>query len=136
MFDVLRLQQRTLILNLDSPTEKVLLFIVCSHFMYGILYKAAEVLNQWLHSLQDASFRFSVASRLFHLFQFPPTMNALTYNVNPQRVVNGIMNRLSEDTLEPVTARLKEAYRGNSTTVVNEALWQSIRAVCIHPKQV
>ncbi|CAN0452634.1 unnamed protein product [Ectocarpus sp. 12 AP-2014] len=53
-----------------------------------------------------------------------------------QRVVNGIMNRLSEDTLEPVTARLREAYRGHSTTEVNEALWQATRAVCVHDKHV
>lgn len=46
------------------------------------------------------------------------------------------MNRLSEDTLEPVTARLREAYRGHSTTEVNEALWQATRAVCIHDKHV
>lgn len=38
--------------------------------------------------------------------------------------------------MEPVTARLKEAYRGYSTTEVNEALWQSTRAVCVHDKHV
>ncbi|CAM9588117.1 unnamed protein product [Sphacelaria rigidula] len=53
-----------------------------------------------------------------------------------QRVVNGITNRLSEETLEPVTARLKDAYRENSTTEVNEALWQATRAVCVHEKHV
>ncbi|CAN0413833.1 unnamed protein product, partial [Hapterophycus canaliculatus] len=53
-----------------------------------------------------------------------------------QRVVNGIMNRLSEETLEPVTARLREAYRGHSTTEANQALWQATRAVCVHDKHV
>eukprot|EP00903_Cladosiphon_okamuranus_P014969 g13855.t1 len=53
-----------------------------------------------------------------------------------QRVVNGIMNRLSEETLEPVTARLREAYTGHSTTEANQALWQATRAVCVHDKQV
>lgn len=46
------------------------------------------------------------------------------------------MNRLSEETLEPVTARLREAYRGHSTTEANEALWQATRAVCVHDKHV
>lgn len=46
------------------------------------------------------------------------------------------MNRLSQDTLEPVTARLREAYRGYSTTETNEVLWQATRAVCVHDKQV
>lgn len=46
------------------------------------------------------------------------------------------MNRLSEDTLEPVTARLREAYRGHSTTEANEALWQATRGVCVHDKHV
>eukprot|EP00752_Nemacystus_decipiens_P010268 g9151.t1 len=53
-----------------------------------------------------------------------------------QRVVNGIMNRLSEETLEPVTARLREAYRGHSTTEANQALWRATRAVCVHDKHV
>lgn len=51
-------------------------------------------------------------------------------------MVNGIMNRLSEETLEPVTARLREAYRGHSTTEANQALWQATRAVCVHDKHV
>lgn len=46
------------------------------------------------------------------------------------------MNRLSEDTLEPVASRLREAYRGHSTTEVNEALWHSTKAVCVHNKHV
>ncbi|CAN0452969.1 unnamed protein product, partial [Scytosiphon promiscuus] len=46
------------------------------------------------------------------------------------------MNRLSEETLEPVTARLREAYRGHSTTEANEALWQATKAVCVHDKHV
>lgn len=56
--------------------------------------------------------------------------------VRPQRVINGIMNRLSEETLEPVTARLRDAYRGHSTTETNEALWMATRAVCVHDKHV
>lgn len=38
--------------------------------------------------------------------------------------------------MEPVTARLKDAYRENSTTEVNEAVWQATRAVCVHNKHV
>lgn len=56
--------------------------------------------------------------------------------VRPQRVINGIMNRLSEETLEPVTARLRDAYRGHSTTETSEALWMATRAVCVHDKHV
>lgn len=46
------------------------------------------------------------------------------------------MNRLSEETLEPVTAKLRETYRGYSTTEVSEAIWQATSAICVHEKQV
>ncbi|CAM9283852.1 unnamed protein product, partial [Choristocarpus tenellus] len=53
-----------------------------------------------------------------------------------QRTVNGILNRLSEDTLDPVTTALRDLYRLHSNSDVSDALWQSTRAVCIHEKQV
>ncbi|CAM9595920.1 unnamed protein product, partial [Discosporangium mesarthrocarpum] len=57
-------------------------------------------------------------------------------SATPQRTVNGILNRLSEDTLEPVLGRLHDVYRSHSNTEVNRALWQSTQAVCVHERQV
>ncbi|CAM9861617.1 unnamed protein product, partial [Phaeothamnion confervicola] len=53
-----------------------------------------------------------------------------------QRAVTGLVNRLSEDTFDPVARALGNLYRTHSTTEVNEAVMGATLAVCVHDKQV
>ncbi len=51
------------------------------------------------------------------------------------RRLNGQLNRLSEDSLDPVLFEIGRLYDDYSTSVVNDELFSAMRTVCVHPTQ-
>jgi nucleolar MIF4G domain-containing protein 1 len=52
------------------------------------------------------------------------------------RSVNGLCNRMSEDTLSPTLAGLQELYRRNSRRDMNEHLFRCLETACFNPTQL
>jgi nucleolar MIF4G domain-containing protein 1 len=52
------------------------------------------------------------------------------------RRLNGQLNRLTEDSLEPVSRALAALYSSFSTSAVNDALLSATLQVCVHPRQI
>lgn len=53
-----------------------------------------------------------------------------------RRLVNGQLNRMAEDSLEPVMRAVATLYRNHSTAAVNKLLLDGTCTVCVHEKQV
>ncbi len=52
------------------------------------------------------------------------------------RRLNGQLNRLSEDSLDPVLFEIGRLYNDHSTSVVSQELFSAIKTVCVHPTQM
>ncbi len=51
------------------------------------------------------------------------------------RLLNGQLNRLSENSLDPVLFEIGRLYDDHSTSVVNHELFSAMKTVCVHPTQ-
>ncbi len=51
------------------------------------------------------------------------------------RRLNGQLNRLSEDSLDPILFQIGRLYDDYSTSVVSHELFSAMKAVCVHPTQ-
>ncbi len=52
------------------------------------------------------------------------------------RRLNGQLNRLSEDSLDPVLFEIGRLYNDYSTSVVSQELFSAMKSVCVHPTQM
>jgi nucleolar MIF4G domain-containing protein 1 len=53
-----------------------------------------------------------------------------------QRILNGTLNRLSDDTLLSVSQSMAQLYSSHSTTIVNDCIWKSMRSACFSSTHV